>query len=589
MSFGKAFLSSCLGAFIALILFSFVTFFVLVSIIGGMSAEKQTVVQENSVLHLKLDAQVSELQRENPLAGLPVPGGDVHHIGILQLKETIAHAKKDDNIKGIYLDVSFPSAGFSSLEEIRTSLIDFRTSGKWVIAYGEVMSEGAYYLATACDKIYLNPEGDLEFNGLTVEVGFFKKLMDKLEIKPEVFRVGEFKSAVEPFLRENMSDENRLQLTELVNSIYGHVLREISVARNIPVEKLKEISDNMLIRDARTALGMKLIDSVLYKDEFDAMLRGRLGIDDNKSIPLIKYNKYRKSFSTYVKSKNEIAVIVAEGAIVPGENDGSDDVIAGESFVEEIRKARQDDDIKAIVLRVNSPGGEFRASDMIWREVQLARKVKPVIASMGDYAASGGYYLSMGCDTIVAQPHTITGSIGIFGMMFDMSDFLGNKLGVTFDEVRTGKYGEMFTVTRPLTDAEKNFWQRSLEQHYETFATKAAEGRGMPLEDLKKVASGRVWTGEQAKERKLVDVLGGFEDAVKIAARKAKVEDDYKVRYYPRQKEFFEDLVSRLEENAKTNRIKSELGNLYPWYNQYQKISTYQGEQARLPFELQIH
>jgi protease IV len=589
MSFGKAFLSSCLGAFVAMILVALLFVFVLIGFVSGVSEEKQTVVQENSVLHLKLDAEVNEMQRENPLAGLPVPGGDARNIGVLQLKESLAHAKEDDKIKGIYLDVSFPSAGFSSLEEIRASLIDFRKSGKWVVAYSEVMSEGAYYLATACDKIYLNPEGELEFNGLTVEIGFFKKLMEKLEIKPEVFRVGEFKSAVEPFLREKMSDENRLQLTELVNSIYGHVLNEISAARNIPVERLKEISDNMMIRDASSALEMKLIDSVLYKDQFDAMLKSRLGIEDDKSIRFVKYNKYRKSFSTYSKSKNEIAVIVAEGTIMPGENDGSDDVIAGETFVEEIRKAREDDDIKAIVLRVNSPGGEFRASDMIWREVQLAKKVKPVIASMGDYAASGGYYLSMGCDTIVAQPHTITGSIGIFGMMFDMSDFLGNKLGVTFDEVRTGKFGEMYTVTRPLTDAEKNFWQRSLEKHYETFTSKAAEGRNMPVEDLKKVASGRVWTGEQAKARQLVDVLGGFNDAVKIAARSANIEDDYKVRYYPRQKEFFEDLVSRLEENAKTNAIKSEFGDLYPWYNQYKKISTYQGEQARMPFELQIH
>jgi protease IV len=589
MSFGKAFLSSCLGALTAMILFGLLILIFFSVLVAGMSEDKQAIIEENSVLHLKLDAQISELQRENPLAGLPVPGGDVINIGILQLKEAIAHAKDDDKIKGIYLEVSYPQAGFSSLEEIRESLIDFRQSGKWVVAYGEVMSEGAYYLASACDKIYLNPEGEIEFNGLTVEIGFFKKLMDKLEIKPEIFRVGEFKSAVEPFLLEKMSPENRLQLTELVNSIYGHVLTQISASRNIPVEQLKNISDNMLVKDAAGALQLKLIDSLLYKDQFDALMKSKLGVAKDKSIRYTKYNKYRKSYSDYSKSDNEIAVIVAEGTIMPGENNGSDNVIAGKTFVEEIRKAREDDDIKAIVLRVNSPGGEFRASDMIWREVQLAKKAKPVIASMGDYAASGGYYLSMGCDTIVAQPHTITGSIGIFGMMFDMSDFLGNKLGVTFDEVRTGQYGELYTVTRPLTAEEKSFIQKSLEKHYDTFTSKAAEGRNMQWEDLKKVASGRVWSGQQAKERNLVDVLGGFNDAIRIAAKSANIESDYKVRYYPREKPFFEEIVSKLEENARVNAMKTELGEMYPWYNQYKKIESYQGEQARLPFELKIH
>jgi protease-4 len=509
-------------------------------------------------------------------------------VGLLQLKEALAHAKSDDKIKGIYLEASYPMTGFSTLEEIRESLIDFRKSGKWVVAYNEVMSEGAYYLSSAADQVYLYPEGEIEFNGLTAEIGFFKKLLDKLEIKPQVFRVGEFKSAVEPFLLEKMSDENRLQLTQLLNSIYDHVLTRVSESRNIPKERLQELSNNMMVRNAAVALESKLVDSLLYKDEFDKMLKHRLALHNDQEIKFIKYNKYRKSFSTYKSSKNEIAVIVAEGTIVPGNNE-SEEVIAADVFVEEIRKAREDKDIKAIVLRVNSPGGEFRASDMIWREVGLAKKVKPVIASMSDYAASGGYYLSMGCDTIVAQPNTITGSIGIFGMMFDMSNFFGNKLGITFDEVKTGKYGEMYTVTRPLTEAERNFWQKNLEDHYETFTGKAAEGRHVGIDAIKKVASGRVWSGAQAKEQKLVDVLGGFNDAVKIAAEKANIASDYKVRYYPRQKPFLEHLMSRLEENAKAGALKSQLGEFEVWYNQLKKIETYQGAQARMPFELQIH
>lgn len=589
MSFGKAFLSSCLGALSAMILFFLLVLLFFATVLSGVTSKQEVMVENNSVLHLKLDAQITELQPDDPFSGLPFFGGEIPRIGLLQLKQAIEKAKNDNKIKGIYLEARYPLTGFSSLEEIRQSLIDFRTSGKWVVAYNEVMSEGGYYLATAADKIYLNPEGEIEFNGLTAEIGFFKKLLDRWEIKPQVFRVGEFKSAVEPFLLEKMSEENRLQLTELVNFIYDYMLTRVSEARNIPQERLEEISDKMLVQNAATALDMKLIDGLLYKDEFDKELRSRLSLNDTENIKLIKYGKYRKSYSSYKSSKNEIAVIVADGTIMPGSNEQPDQIIGADTFVEEIRKAREDKDIKAIVLRVNSPGGEFRASDMIWREIELAKETKPVIASMSDYAASGGYYLSMGCDTIVAHPHTITGSIGIFGLMFDLSSFLGNQIGVTFDEVRTGNYGEMYTVTRPLTETEKKFWQKNLDDHYETFTSKAAKGRGISIEEIKKVASGRVWSGTQAKERKLVDVLGGFNDAVKIAAEKAGISDDYKIRYYPRQKPFFEQLVTQLEDRAKADALKTELGQHYLWYNHLKKIKTYQGAQARMPFELQIH
>ena len=588
MSFGKAFFSSCLGALAAMVVLVILLIIFFSALVSGLSSEQDVIVENNSVLHLKLDAQITELQKEDPFAGLPLVGGDVPNVGLLQLKESIDHAKTDDKIKGIYLEVSYPMAGFSSLEEIRESLIDFRKSGKWVVSYNEVMSEGAYYLATAADKIYLNPEGEIEFNGLTAEVSFFKKMFDKLEIKPQVFRVGEFKSAVEPFLFEKMSDQSRLQLTEMLNSIYDHVLARVSEARNIPQDQLKDISDKMMVRSAATALELKLVDGLFYKDQFDGELKNRLSLKEGEEITFIKYNKYRKSFSSYKSSKNEIAVIVADGAIMPGSNEQSEQIIGADSYVEEIRKARENKNIKAIVLRVNSPGGEFRSSDMIWREIELAKKSKPVIASMSDYAASGGYYLSMGCDTIVAQPHTITGSIGIFAIMFDLSNFLGDKLGITFDEAKTGTYGEMFTVTRPLTDAEKTFWQKDIEEHYETFTGKAAEGRGVNKEEIKKVASGRVWTGAQAIDRNLVDVLGGFNDAVKIAAEKAGVSDDYKIRYYPKQKPFLENLMYQLEENSSA-KAKSELGEFQVWYDQFKKVKTYQGTQARMPFELQIH
>lgn len=586
MSFGKAFLSSCLGALTAMIVFLFLSIFLIGSLVSGLSDEKQVVVDENSILHLELDAEINELHQDNPLAGLPVPGGDVRKIGLLQLKQAIAHAKDDDKIEGIYLEVSQPMGGFSSLEEIRQSLADFRKSGKWVVAYNETMSEGAYYLSSVADEVYLNPQGELEFNGLTVTIGFYKKLFDKLAIHPQIFRVGEFKSAVEPFLMEKMSAENRLQLTELANSIYGYMLQKIAESRSIEKQKLEEISDNMQVTNAQATVNLGLVDSLLYRDEFVALLKNKLDIEKDKDINFVKYNDYRKSFSTYKSSRNEVAVIVAEGTIMPGDGNQSDEVIGADTFVEEIRKAREDHDIKAIVLRVNSPGGEFKASDMIWREVTLASKVKPVIASMSDYAASGGYYLSMGCDTIVAQPHTITGSIGIFGIMLDLSDFLGDKLGVTFDEVRTGDFGDTYTVTRPLTEREKTFIQKNLNEYYETFTTKAAEGRDVAHEEIQKVASGRVWTGQQALDHNLVDVLGGFDDAVKIAAEKAGVTDDYKVKFYPAPKNFLEEILANFEENTETKAMSRELGEMYVWYKHVQKIKQYQGAQARLPFEL---
>lgn len=586
MSFGKAFLSSCLGALTALIVFFVLSIFFMAGLVAGLSDEKEAEIKENSVLHLNLDAQISEMQQENPLAGLPLPGAEIRKIGLLQLKQAIAEAKKDDKIKGIYLEVSQPAAGFSSLEEIRESLFDFRESGKWVIAYNENMTEGAYYLASVADNIYLNPQGEIEFNGLAISIGFYKKLFDKLEIKPQIFRVGEYKSAVEPFLMEKMSAENRLQLTVLANGIYDYMLTRIGEARNIEKQRLEEISDQMLVRNAQASVDLGLVDSLLYKDQLIDIIKNKLGVTEDDDIRLVPYNRYRKTYSTYKSSKNEIAVIVADGTIMPGDGNQNDQIIGADTFVEEIRKARLDDGIKAIVLRVNSPGGEFVSSDMMWREIQLAKQEKPVIASMSDVAASGGYYLAMACDTIIAQPHTITGSIGIFGIMFDLSGFLGDKLGITFDEVRTGEFGDPFTVTRPLTEAEKNFIQKNLNDYYNTFTTKAAEDRGIAHADLQKVAAGRVWTGQQALDNKLVDVLGGFDDAVKIAAEKANIEDDYKLKFYPTPKNFLEELMTNFEENTETSAMKAELGEMYRWYQQVKKLQQYQGAQARMPYEL---
>ncbi len=586
MNFVKALLTSCLGTLVAIVV-----------LIGGimliisMSGGDEIIVNENSVLRLDLDAQIIETEKEDPFGGLPIFGtATPKPIGLAQLRQTIANAKTDSKIKGILLSVSYPLAGYSVIEEIRQALIDFRSEGKWVVAYSEVMTEPAYYLASAADKVYLNPEGEMEFNGLAIEISFFKRLFDKLDIKPEIFRVGEYKSAVEPFMLEKMSDANRLQLTELIESIYDHVLTGISESRNIPKEKLTEISDKMLVRNASLAVEHGLVDSLMYQDQVEDELKRRLSLEADKDIEFIKYSKYKRSFSTYKDSKNEIAVIVAEGTILPGKADGGQEIIGSESFSKELRKARENEKVKAIVVRINSPGGSALASDVMWREILLTTKVKPVIASMSDYAASGGYYMAMGCDTIVAQPHTITGSIGVFSVLYDASGFLNNKIGITSEELKTGDIGELFTVSRPLTEAEKAIWQNRTEEVYETFTSKAAEGRKMTVDNVKKVASGRVWTGVQAKERGLVDILGSFEDAVEVAAAAADVKDDYRVKFYPQYTpSFFEQLVDQFDEDAQVKVLKEQLGENYYLYQQWKSVKSYEGVQARMPFEMKIH
>ncbi|MBN8578792.1 MAG: signal peptide peptidase SppA [Cytophagales bacterium] len=585
MNFFKTFLASCLGSFIALGLLIVVMVLLLIGMVASLGNEDRVVVKDLSVLHLKLNGPITENQVEDPFEDLPIPGA-VAYTGLLPLKHAINEAKKDPKIEGIYLDINMLMAGYGVARELRQALLDFKESGKWLVAYSEYYTEAAYYVASAADKVYLNPEGDLEFNGLAIEVTFFKKLFDKLDIKPQIFRVGDFKSAVEPFMLDHMSNENRLQLNELITTLHKTIVADIATTRNLSEARLFELANKMLVTNTTTAAEYGLVDSLLYFDQVQNELRNRLGIGATEKINWITYSKYRKSFTPTSTSKNEIAVIVADGEIFSGK--AQEGTIGSDTFAEEIRKARTNDRVKAIVLRINSPGGSALASDVMWREIKLATEVKPVIASMSDYAASGGYYLAMACDTIVAQPTTITGSIGVFSVLFDLSSFMDKSLGVTFEEVKTGEVGELITVTRPLTAVEKNIWQKRTNEIYESFTAKAAEGRGMPVEELKKVASGRVWTGSQALERGLVDVLGNFEEAIAIAAKAARIDTDYRLRYYPVQKNFFEKWFGNLEESTKTRALKSELGAQFETYQQVKKLKNWQGSQTRLPFELTI-
>ncbi|VXD10687.1 signal peptide peptidase SppA [Marinoscillum sp. 108] len=575
-----AFLRNLLATIVGLFIFCFLLIFLLGSI--AASSESIPHVEDNSVLHLNLSGVVVEKAVDDPLQELL--GGGPAPISLLDLLAAIDAAAYDDRIRGIYIEPQFLSAGYSSLQEIRDAIIDFKSSGKFVHAYGEYISEGDYYLVSVADSIYLNPQGSLEFNGLTAGVTFFKGLFDKLEIEPEIFRVGEYKSFVEPFIRKSMSEENRRQLTELITSVHDTYLQNVSATRGISVDALKEISDQMKVRLPEDAARVGLVSKVAYEDEMVDLLKSEVGLGSGEDLTLITFDKYMKTTSASSLSSNKIAVIVANGDIVMGE---VDDAVGSDQFAKEIRKARESSSVKAIVLRVNSPGGSLTASDIIWREIMLTKGKKPIIASMSDVAASGGYFIAMPCDTIVAQPNTITGSIGIFGLLFNFGDFLENKLGITNESVSTGEFSDLMTVTRSLTEYERSIIQNQVEEGYRTFVTKAAQGRQMPVEELMKHAGGRVWSGTQAKERGLVDVLGSFDTAVKIAAEKAGIMGDYRLSFYPRQKPLLEKMLTDLSE-AEVKIFAGQEKVFTPYLQQIESLQRMNGIQVRLPGNLEI-
>ena len=581
MNFLKVFFSSCLGAFVALVSFALLGILVFAS----LGAEAPLTIKPNSVLSLKLNYPISELELDDPIASI-LPEAADNSMGLMQLKITIAKAKADKNINGIFIQSGYVGAGISTIGEIRESLIDFRKSGKWVFVYDDYYSEGGYYLATAADSIFLNPNGQVELNGLATEVTFFKKLFDKLEIKPQVFRVGEFKSAVEPFLRDNLSEENKLQLNSLLNSIYNNMLADMASGRKMDVSKMKGMANKMLVRNANQAKEFGIVDGLYFEDEVFDVLKSKTGIAKSDKLNLVSYNDYKNTTSGS-SSKNEIAVIVADGEIMPGNSDAG--TVGSKTIVDALRNARESKKVKAVVLRINSPGGSFQASDDMWREITLLAKEKTIIASMSDVAASGGYYMAMGCDSIVAQPTTITGSIGVFSVLFDVSNFLGNKIGITSEEVKTGEIGELITITRSLNETEKAIWQKQTDEVYETFTKKAADGRNMTVENLKKIASGRVWTGEQGKENGLVDVLGGFNDAVDLAAKGEGLGEDYRLRFYPKPKTFLEKFLNvEQTSSAEAEFQKAFGGENALLYQQWKRLIQWQGVQARMPVEFEV-
>jgi protease IV len=580
------FLRNFLAALLALVVFSTIGFLFFIGIVSVLESSDSFSVQDNSVLKISLTKQIADRDFDDPFGKFSITGGDVNRIGLVDLRKALQHAANDDKIKGVYLYAPSLIGGFALGQEVRQALSEFKKSGKFIWAYADIMSEGGYYISSVADKVYLSPEGMVEWNGLAAEINFFKGTFEKLEIKPQIFRVGDYKSAVEPFFLDKMSAANREQMNSMLNSLYAGMVNEMAEDLSIDAAQLLALSDNMTVQSAQDAVDQKLITGLLYKDEFESLLADELGIEKVKDINWVSYSQYNSSFSNYVKSSNKIAVIIAEGEIRMGRKEQG--VITPVQFIKELRKAREDKSIKAVVFRINSPGGDALASNLIWREVVKTAEVKPIIASMSNYGASGGYYLAMAADTIVAQPSTLTGSIGIFGMVFNISDFMANKLGITTDRVTTGTYSNIYTATRALSEAEKAIIQNSVNEGYESFTSKAAEGRNMTLVDLKAVASGRVWTGTQALENGLVDVLGGLQTAIDIAAAKASIEDDYKVRYYPIKKSALEEFMEKMSSSSQAKMMKAELGEFYPYLKLLDKVKNMRGVQARIPFEIEI-
>jgi protease IV len=581
-SFIKVFLASLLALFV----FVLVGFFLLSAVIGSIaSARPQT--GDKAVLLIDLEDAYNEQARPNPLAAFSADD-QYDQPGLFDLVRMIRYAKSDSSIKGIYIKCHQNSNGIASSEEIRNALLDFKSGNKFIYAYGDVISQGGYYVANVADKIYCNPKGGLEWKGYSVDYLFLRQALNKLEIEPQIFYAGKFKSATEPFREDKMSEPNRLQTKELLDYIYKNLLVKTAKVRGIDTATLHSYADQLLIRTASDAVKYKLIDGIKYDDEVQAEMKKLIKLEKDKKINFVSTGKYAKAVNFKTGGGSDrIAVIYAEGDIVDGK--GGQEQIGGERFRDLVRKARFDDRVKAIVFRVNSGGGSALASEVMWREISITRKEKPVILSFGDVAASGGYYLAADADSIFAQPNTITGSIGVFTIIPNMQNFFRNKLGVTFDGVKTAAHADAMSAIKPLSETEKRFIQTDVDSIYRTFLTRVAEGRGMSIAQVDSIAQGRVWTGEKALALGLVDRMGNMQDAIDCAARMAKL-DEYAVREYPEPQSLLQSLFGGYKETAATKAIRETLGeDEFRIFTSLKKMKALIGTtQMRMPFEISV-
>jgi protease-4 len=581
----KSFFKILFASFFGFVLGILLLFGLLIAI-GSSSSKKTITVKENSILHIKLAEPISERGNENPFSSM---GFGESSIGLYDILDMIDKASFDANIAGIFLDLDQVSAGIASLEEIRDALIEFKKSGKYITAYSEVYSQRAYYLASVADKVYINPIGFPEWKGLNAEILFFKGVLEKIGVEPIVIRHGKFKSAIEPFISDKMSDENRLQTRTFLGSIWTNLKQAVSKSRKIDEARLQQIADNAFVTSSEQGLEYKLVDAIKYRDEVIAEFLEKSKAESEKKIPFVSLSDYMDAKdSRPTKKGDKIAVIFAEGDIVDGK--GDDDQVGSIPFAEAIRKARTDEKVKAIVLRVNSPGGSVQASEVLWRELSLAKKVKPLIVSMGNVAASGGYYIACMADTIVANPNTITGSIGVFGLFFNAQKMLNEKLGVTVDTVKTAQYADILSGSRPMTPSERDILQGRIEAVYDLFITKVAAGRGMTKAQVDSIGQGRVWSGTDARRIGLVDVFGGLDKAIDIAAKKAGLEN-YKLEMLPKKSDPLTKLVEELSgssEDSEALIMQKALGESYQYYKYINYIRKTNQLQMRMPYNIDI-
>ena len=589
----KKFFKTTLACMLALFIVGLILPIVGISIIAGVVASTgaDSTIEKNSVLFLDFNGIIEERTVENPLASIMNDG--LKSYGLDDIIAAIKEAKSDKNIEGIYLQAgSVQGISSASLEEIRGELESFKESGKFVVAYGDQYSQGLYYLATVADKVILNPQGSIGWHGLASSPIFYKELLEKVGVEMQIFKVGTYKSAVEPFIATEMSDANREQVSEFLSSTWNELLAAVSVSRNVPKETLNEYADRFMdFCPAQEYVECGMADTLLYKDGVLDYLKGLTGVeaDDELNLVTMETMKNKLKVDRAVEDaaeKSKVAVYYAFGEI-DGSTSSLDEGINSKKVIKELRKLREDDDVKAVVLRVNSPGGSAYGSEQIWREVTLLKAAKPVVVSMGDYAASGGYYISCAADCIVASPTTLTGSIGIFGMFPSAEKLLQDKIGLNFDVVKTNQMADFGTMSRSFRPEEKAVLQKYINNGYDLFLKRCADGRGVAVEDIAKIAEGRVWTGSKAKEIGLVDELGDLDKAVAIAAQKAGIAD-YCVKAYPEEKSVIEKLLDTDKKDYMETMARGTLGGYYNSVKFIRNIGNCDHIQARLPFELNI-
>lgn len=582
----KEFIKYTLASFLGIILAG--CFFLLLGIIATIgiiaSTNSETTVQPNSVLMLDFQGSLHERVQENPL--LELMGEDYQAHGLDDILHSIQSAKNNHHIRGIYLQAGTMEIPLASLEEIRNALINFKENGKFIVAYGDQYSQGMYYLASIADKVIVNPQGSISWHGLASQSIFYKDLLKKVGIEMQIFKVGTYKAAVEPFIATEMSDANRKQITAYLHSVWGHLLANVSASRQIPADVLNKYAEEMLdLKQAEEYIPYGLADTLLYKDGVLTYLKELAGCSPDEKLNTLSPKDLTASYQDLPQFEPSIAVYYAFGEI--DSNTSTDEGIHSEKVISDLRKLREDKSIKAVVLRVNSPGGSAYGSELIWREVSLLKAHKPVIVSMGDYAASGGYYISCTADCIVAQPTTLTGSIGIFGMFPNAEKLLTDKLDLHFDGVKTHSFADMGDITRPLNHAEKKAIQDLVNHGYKLFVQRCANGRSMDMEAIEKIAEGRVWTGADAKELGLVDELGGLDKALDIAAQKAGL-ISYNTLYLPPKDDLFTTLMKEFEHGYIGSKILESLGNHYDYARFIRSLKQADRIQARMPFDLHI-